>query len=270
MERSDRAESPAGFVLPWRAPLIAGRLLRRRQRFLADVVLEDGREVVAHAANPGRMEGLILPGAPVWLEPTNDPARRLRYTWVAVQREGVWVGVDTLRPNALVKELLRARRLPSLGRYTDFVAEFAHAPGARVDFRLSTPVGAHDLEVKNCHLVYPDRRGYFPDSVSERAAKHLRIFEGEAARGARCTVLFVVQHEGAAAVRPSDVHDPRFAAAARDAGRAGVRFRALRVGVSMEGLTALGHIPVELGAYSTVRVRRWREENRATSGATSP
>ena len=31
----------------------------------------------------------------------------------------------------------------------------------------------HYVEVKNCHLVYSDGWGYFPDSVSERASRHV-------------------------------------------------------------------------------------------------
>src|SRR3546814_12056366 len=89
-------------------PLLPGRLLRRYKRFLADVVLENGTEVVAHCANPGSMLGLAEPGAPVWLSQSDNPKRKLRYSWelVAVQgqapeqddgRSGFLVGTHTGR-----------------------------------------------------------------------------------------------------------------------------------------------------------------------------
>ena len=33
-------------------------------------------------------------------------------------------------------------------------------------------------EVKNCHMVYPDGNGYFPDSVSARASRHMQELLG--------------------------------------------------------------------------------------------
>lgn len=254
------------FVLPWRAPLVEATLLRRRKRFLADVRLLDGREVTAHTANSGAMEGLVRPGARVWLEPAQGAARKLPFTWVTLDLDGVRVGVDTLRPNALVRAMLAAHALPELGAMQSFTPEFAHAPGARVDFRLHTARGPHDLEVKNCHLVYPDRRGYFPDSVSARATKHLRLLTDAVRAGHRATVLFVVQREDVRAVRPAEVHDPAFAAAARQAAAAGVRFRALRCRATDEGLEAWGMIPVDLRAYDLRRVDAWRGANKAHSG----
>lgn len=264
------AGPPARFCLPWRAPLHEGVLLRRRLRFLADVRLPDGREVTAHTPNSGAMEGLVRPGARVWLEPATGAARKLPYTWVSMDLDGARVGVDTLRPNALVRAMLAAGALPELGVSQGFTPEFVHAPGARVDFRLHTARGPHDVEVKNCHLVYPDRRGYFPDSVSVRATKHLQALVKEKRRGVEATVIFVVQRGDAKCVRPSDAHDPAFGVAARKAAAAGVNFRALRATPTDEGVRVLGTIPVDLGEYNPDRHVRWRAELRPHSGWERP
>lgn len=252
--------------LPWKAPLVHGVLLRRRQRFLADVLLDSGAEVTAHCPNPGAMEGLVRAGARVWLEPSTTLARRLAFTWVAVEDLGVMVGVDTLRPNALVRELLSQRAIACLGAFSSFTPEVVHAPGSRVDFRLSTPRGPHDVEVKNCHLVYPDRRGYFPDCVSSRATRHMAVLEAARAEGHRCSVLFVVQREDVEAVRPSEVHDPAFARASRQAHRAGVRFFAVRARPTPDGLEAIGTIPVEFSRYAPASLAAWRLANKPFSG----
>ncbi|MDB4932827.1 MAG: hypothetical protein JWM10_5311 [Myxococcaceae bacterium] len=259
------------FLLPWSAPLEAGRLVRRYHRFLADVVLDDGRAVTAHCVNSGTMEGLVRPGAPVWVcAAAPSPARKLAYTWCAAELDGVRVGVDTILPNRLVRAMLDARALPRMGAYDAVRPEYPHVAGSRVDFRLTGPGPAHDVEVKNCHLVYPDRRGYFPDAVSARATKHLLALIKERRRGVEATVLFVVQRADARSVRPSDLHDPAFGAAARKAAAAGVRFRALRATPEEAGLRVLGTIPVDLDAYGLARPSQWRETLRPHSGWERP
>lgn len=255
------------FKLPWPAPLREGRLLRRYDRFLVDVMAADDDSLVtAHCANSGMMEGLVRPGARVWLLPSSNARRRLEWTWVMVESDGVMVGVDTLLPNRLARAMLDARAVPRVAGYDGVVPEFPHAPGSRVDFRLTLPGGAHDVEVKNCHLVYPDGRGYFPDSVSTRATKHLTLLTREAKRGLKATVLFVVQREDVKSVRPSDLHDPDFANAARRAKSAGVNFLALKARPTLEGVEVLGTVPVDLKPYGTARVESWREALRPCSG----
>ena len=44
-------------------PLIRGTLIKRYQRFLTDVELDNGEIVVAHCANPGSMLNLLEDGA---------------------------------------------------------------------------------------------------------------------------------------------------------------------------------------------------------------
>jgi sugar fermentation stimulation protein A len=262
-------DTSASFFLPFHAPLVEGRLVRRYHRFLADVDL-GGRVVVAHCVNSGRMEGLVERGLRVWLSPAANPARKLAWTWELVEVGGVLVGANTAIPNTLVGAMLRARALPGFRAHRGVVAEAPHGPLSRVDFSVSMPGGAHLVEVKNCHLAYPDGRGYFPDSVSERGTKHLRELAAHARKGGKATVLFTVQRADAVAVRPSDVHDPAFAQAARRAARAGVRFRALRVVPTLEGLRVEGELPVDLEPYELDAPRRFSRALAASSGWERP
>lgn len=258
--------------IAWPAPLLEARFLRRYHRFLSDFELPDGRVVVGHCINTGTMEGLVAPGARAWLLPNDDPARKLRYTWEIVEIDGVRIGVDTSLPNRAVRQLLEARLIPGLTDFDTLRAEPRYKSGSgRADFALDR-AGAPTryVEVKNCHLVYPDALGYFPDSVSERATKHLHELAERVAAGERATVLFTVQRVDGRGVRPSDVHDPAFAAAAREAARAGVEFRALRFDPRPDGLHFLDLIPVDLAPYDVAAPRAWRESLRATSGWQRP
>jgi len=254
------------FWLPYPRPLITGRLIRRYNRFLADVELDSGERVVAHCVNTGRMEGLVAARGRVWLSESDNPARTLRYTWEIVEIGGVLVGANTGIPNRLVRGVLEARALPGLKRWTEMRAEKKYGENSRVDFWLKEGRREHFIEVKNCHLVYPDGFGYFPDSVSERATKHLEELVEIVRQGHRATVIFTAQRADTKAMRPSDIHDPVFAAAARHAAQEGVRFRAVRVVPAATGLLVEKEIPVDLGPYATEPMKAWREASATASG----
>ena len=285
-----RALAPPVFV-GYDGTLVPARFVDRRDRFVATAVLEHGISVEAHCINPGRMEAFVEPGACVWLLPQQGEKRKLKWSWEAIERTSItgspiMCSTNTVRPNTLVKAALEARVLLGLDSWVSLKAEpkfeaalpDGETHSGRADFLLlSDDAGGerqHFVEVKNCHLVYGDGFGYFPDSVSERASRHMEALSALVRQGCRADVIFVVQRADVLhGVRPSAFHDPQFAEAARRASKAGVRFRALRAEVALDGTRLTHELPVDMSgemdsATTIAAVEAAWEANRPTTGWT--
>ena len=84
--------------------LCAGTLVKRYQRFLADIKLETGELITAHCPNTGPMTGVCQIGAPVQVSYQDNPKRKLAYTWEMIQVDGIWVGINTALPKLEVEK----------------------------------------------------------------------------------------------------------------------------------------------------------------------
>ena len=60
--------------------LIKGKLIKRYKRFLADIILEDGQEIIAHVPNSGAMTSCIEENCDVWVTFHDNAKRKLKYT----------------------------------------------------------------------------------------------------------------------------------------------------------------------------------------------
>ncbi len=207
----------------WPQPLARGRLIARYKRFFADVALDDGREVTAHCPNPGAMLGLNAPGLRAFLSAADNPKRSLDWTLEMVEADGGLVGVNTLRPNALVAEALAAGAIPALAGYDCVRREVRYGAASRVDFLLQGAGRAPCwLEVKNCHLRRRSDLAEFPDCLAARSRRHLAELAARVAAGERAVQLFVVQRGDCARFAACADLDPAYAAALDEAHRAGV------------------------------------------------
>ncbi|MEC9431504.1 MAG: DNA/RNA nuclease SfsA [Pseudomonadota bacterium] len=229
------------------APLVEGVLLRRYKRFLADVTLADGREVTAHCANPGAMTGLAAPGTRIWLEPSTDPKRKLKWSWkLAALPGGGLACVDTGLPNRVVAEALAARALPAFAAYGTARPEVRYGEKSRVDFLLSEP-GLPDcwLEVKAVSLSRTPGLAEFPDTVTARGARHLDDLAAMAGQGARAAMLYLVQRDDCGRVGIAADIDPGYAAALARARAAGVEAVAHAAVIGPGGVSAGPELPFE-------------------------
>ena len=231
-------------------PLTPGRLQRRYKRFLADIMFEDASVVTAHVANPGAMLGLDTPGARVLLSRSDNPKRKLAWSWELVEAAPIhggaarWVGVNTAQPNRLVAEALAAGQLAPFRDYARVRPEVKYGTGSRVDFLLENPgEPACFLEVKNVHLMREDGLAEFPDCTAARSAKHMRELARVAAQGARAALVYVVQMQAERFAVATDI-DPAYAQACAAAREAGVEIHAYGCRVDPRGIVITHPIPV--------------------------
>lgn len=237
-------------------PLIEGRLIKRYKRFLADVKLADGAEITAHCPNTGSMLGCQPDNARVVLSASDNPKRKLKYTWELVEAEpGIWACINTARPNGQAREAIESGVVSELTGYATCRPEVRYGQEkSRIDLHLSGHENQPDawVEVKNVTLC-EQGTGYFPDAVSTRGQKHLRELMAQAEVGERAILLFVVNHTGIEVVKPADHIDPTYGQLLREAYKAGVEVLAYRAELANGGepdgeLGLVGKVPVSLSA----------------------
>lgn len=232
----------------FQTPLVQAVLLRRYKRFLADIRLMDGREVTAHCANPGSMMGLAEPGCRVWLEPNDDPRKKLKFGWRLVDHEnGHFTGVDTGLPNRMLRAALESGTVAGLENYPVVRLEVKYGENSRIDFLLSGP-GRRDafVEVKSVTLSRQPGLAEFPDSKTARGAKHLAELSAMVAQGHRAVMLYLVQRTDCEQFTLAGDIDPAYAAAYATARKAGVETLCFDCAITPEGVTLRRAIRVEI------------------------
>ena len=232
--------------VPFPRPLVAGRFLRRLNRFAALVEVEGGRERV-HVRNSGRLRELFTPGRPVLLEPARTPGRRTPFTLALVRLPRGYVSTDAHLPNALAADALQRRAIPGFRGYQIFRREPAMGRN-RADFLLGRGERRCLLEVKSVTLV---KRGValFPDAPTVRGRTHLEHLIAARRHGLGAAILFVIQRGDATAFASNWDTDPEFGATLCRASGAGVRISAMVCRVGPSSVRLATPVPVRLGPH---------------------
>ncbi|MCC3305993.1 DNA/RNA nuclease SfsA [Sneathiella sp. HT1-7] len=227
------------------ASLIKGRLIKRYKRFLADIELESGEMITAHVANPGSMMGLKDEGLTVWLSLSDNPKRKLPYSWELVEVDGALVGINTAHPNGIVADAIEGGQIDALAGYENLTREVKYGENSRIDILLS----GHDkpdcyVEVKNVTLKRDDSLAEFPDSVTARGAKHLKELASMVEQGHRAVMFYLIQRTDCTKFQIAADIDPVYAVAFKEAIAAGVEIICYDCHISTKEIRPGSAIPV--------------------------
>lgn len=232
-------------------PLIPGTLVQRYKRFLADVRLDTGEAVTATCPNTGSMLGLTAPGSKVWLSESNSPTRKYKHTWELIEADGgkgpMLVGINTNHPNALVAEAIKSGAIGTLGAYASLRREVKYGVNSRIDILLEHGADPRPcyVEIKNVHLSRAPGLAEFPDSKTERGAKHLAELSTMVSSGCRAVMLYLIQRGDADRFSLAADIDPAYRAAYELARKAGVETLAYGCRITPESICVDRPVPFD-------------------------
>ena len=218
-------------------PLFPATFEKRYKRFFADVRTPSGGLLTLHCPNTGSMKNCLVEGSPCWYSLSDNPKRKLPGTLeIVTSSQGNLAGVNTSRPNYLVREVIEADLVPELQGYSQIRTEVRYGEEkSRIDLLLEDrSLGQCYVEVKNVTLDMGDGLATFPDAVTSRGTKHLRELMAMVAAGHRAVLFFCVQLTGVQRMEVAAEIDPGYAATLSEAVAAGVEVIAWRASIGAD------------------------------------
>jgi len=240
-------------ILYEKSQLVMAKIVRRYKRFLADMELENGSLVIAHCTNTGTMKSCFEKGDDTLLEISNNPNRKLPYTWIACKRDGNWIGVDTVIPNRVVAAAARLDMLPGLFGLHGIQTEVKYGfEGSRIDILGMDEVNRKVyIEVKNTTLKIGGH-ACFPDARSDRGKKHLRELQAMVKEGHRAVIIYFIQRDDIKCFDAAREIDPAYGIELERALKIGVEIIPIKVKLNVKNDKGIWNID-----WSLAKVVPW-------------
>ena len=232
------------------SPLLRGTLVQRYKRFLFDARLDDGSAITGTCANTGSMMGLKEAGTTIWISEHDSPTRKYRHVWEMCEIDlgsgPKLVGINTSHPNKLIAEAIEAGGIKELKGYASLRREVKYGKNSRIDLLLEDPKkGLCYVEIKNVHMMRQDGLAEFPDSVTERGAKHLAEMSEMVRGGHRAVMVYLIQRPDARSLTLARDVDAGYGNAFDAARAAGVEMLAYRCVLSTEAIRVANSVPMK-------------------------
>ena len=235
--------------------------IERPNRFIAYAHLNGQKETI-HVKNTGRCAELLVPGAAIYIQENDSPARKTKWDLIAVEKEERLINMDSQVPNKVVREWIEEGRLFQDVRLVRPETTYGNS---RFDLYVETRDRKIFVEVKGVTL---EEGGVcrFPDAPSDRAVKHLEELIRAVKDGYDAYVFFVIQMKGVRYFTPNTDTHPAFEETLKKAAAAGVKILAYDCKVTPESIGIADPVDVVLESprlKETVKpLVEWFRENK--------
>lgn len=213
-----------------------GTFLSRPNRFIARVDI-DGRVHTVHVKNTGRCKEILKEGARVFLTKSDNPLRKTEYDLVAAEKETengtLLINIDSQIPNAAAEEFLHSSSLFSPDALIRREVTYGNS---RFDLFIEDKGEKIFMEVKGVTLE-KDGAALFPDAPTVRGIKHINELIRAKEEGFGAYILFIIQMKGVHCFSPNKEMHPEFAAALKNALKAGVNILAFDCEITKDSVT---------------------------------
>lgn len=216
-----------------------GIFIDRPNRFIANVEI-NGKKTVCHVKNTGRCKELLISGTKVYLQHSDNPARKTEFDLIAVEKGNILINIDSAAPNKAAAEYIRK----IFGENAIIKQEVKYGT-SRIDFFVESNGEKWFIEVKGVTLEQ-NGRAYFPDAPTLRGVKHLNELCVAVKEGCRACALFIIQMKGVSAFSPNNITHPEFGKALKRAAESGVIIKAVDCLVTKDSMTANKEVEIIL------------------------
>jgi sugar fermentation stimulation protein A len=130
--------------------------------------------------------------------------------------------------------------------YPTLRREVKYGKNSRIDILLECATkGTCYVEIKNVHMMRKAGLAEFPDSVTERGAKHLVEMSDMVRAGHRAVMVYLIQRADANSLSLAEDVDPKYVEAFKLAAAAGVEALALRCRVTPDEIAVEKAVPIK-------------------------
>jgi sugar fermentation stimulation protein A len=211
--------------------LIKGKLIKRYKRFFTDVKI--GKEIItAHCPNTGSMKGLLDEGNEVYVSKNDNPKRKLKYTLEIIKVKKNLIGVNTHFANKIALHGLSNNLVKEVTNNDSIKPEVFFDKETRFDFLVEKNKQKKFVEVKNVTLFRGEKTAEFPDAITTRGSKHLKVLIEALKVGYKSYLLFLIQIQGIESFKIAKDIDEEYYKNYLSAKKAGVIFLAYRCDIS--------------------------------------
>lgn len=210
------------------------KFIKRPNRFVAHVILDD-REEVVHVKNTGRCREILVEETPVIIEESENINRKYKYSLIGAYKGNTLINIDSQVPNTVIYEAVKSGLLEEFGSVSSVKREVTYG-SSRFDIYFETPLNKGFIEVKGVTLE-ENGIALFPDAPTERGTKHVMEMVKAIREGYLGYIVFLIQMKGVSSFIPNEKTDPDFANALKFAKRSGVNILAYDSYVSENSIT---------------------------------